>query len=255
MVWRFSRSEGTVGSHSQQNGTAIPRNWSSYLQKYQCIGSWNLEARKEVKIPYTSMEILWIRNPCFKQLVHSVNQISIYAAVTDWCNQFGLTDEEKEQVAIPVDNKNVDHGGTRRSGNVGIWYLETRCNEARASKYWKRRYRWHNYVKKFSSILWQPEIAANFDLMMKTDGENYFSMPRMFKFLILSKNPTFGSCSRRYNYWTSSGSSYCENSWRIRKRKCNSTNLQTQGHISCDIQRNRALCERNSWSQSRSQVK
>ena len=38
------------------------------------------------------------------QTVQSVNQISVYAAVTDWCYQFALTNEEKEQVAIPVDN-------------------------------------------------------------------------------------------------------------------------------------------------------
>ena len=38
------------------------------------------------------------------QTVHSVNQISVYVAVTDWCYQFCLTYEEKEQVAIPVDN-------------------------------------------------------------------------------------------------------------------------------------------------------
>ena len=37
------------------------------------------------------------------QTVHSVNQIGVYAAVTDWCYQFvGLANEEKEQVAIPV---------------------------------------------------------------------------------------------------------------------------------------------------------
>ena len=29
------------------------------------------------------------------QTVHSVNQLSVYAAVTDWCYQFGLTNEEK----------------------------------------------------------------------------------------------------------------------------------------------------------------
>ena len=39
------------------------------------------------------------------QTVHSVKQISVYAAVTDWCYQFvGLANEEKEQVAIPVSN-------------------------------------------------------------------------------------------------------------------------------------------------------
>ena len=51
--------------------------------------------------------------------VHSVNQISVYEAVTDWCYQFGLTNEEKE-VAISVDNGDFDHGGTGRSGTVGI---------------------------------------------------------------------------------------------------------------------------------------
>ena len=53
--------------------------------------------------------------------VHSVNQIGVYAAVTDWCYQFvGLANEEKEQVAIPVSNFFFNHGGNRRSGNVGI---------------------------------------------------------------------------------------------------------------------------------------
>ena len=46
MVWRFSRSERTVGSHSQENGTTMKRNWSSYLHKHQCFESWNLEAEK-----------------------------------------------------------------------------------------------------------------------------------------------------------------------------------------------------------------
>ena len=35
--------------------------------------------------------------------VHSVNQINVYAADTDWCYQFGWTNEEK-RLAIPVDN-------------------------------------------------------------------------------------------------------------------------------------------------------
>ena len=65
------------GPHSQQHGTTIQRNWPSYLYKYQCFESRNLEAEED--------------------------QISIYAAVTGWCYQFGLTNEEKEQVAFPVD--------------------------------------------------------------------------------------------------------------------------------------------------------
>ena len=54
------------------------------------------------------------------QTVHSVNQISVYAAVTNWCYQFGLTNEDKDQVATGVENGIFNHGGTRRSGNVGI---------------------------------------------------------------------------------------------------------------------------------------
>ena len=33
-----------------------------------------------------------------------MNHISVHAAITDWCNQFGLTIDDKEQVATPVDN-------------------------------------------------------------------------------------------------------------------------------------------------------
>ena len=39
------------------------------------------------------------------QTVHSINQLSVYGAVTNWCYQFGLKEEEKGRVGIPVDNK------------------------------------------------------------------------------------------------------------------------------------------------------
>ena len=39
------------------------------------------------------------------QTVHSVNQLSVYGAVANWCNQVGLTEEGKGRVGIPVDNK------------------------------------------------------------------------------------------------------------------------------------------------------
>ena len=29
------------------------------------------------------------------QTIHSVNQLSIYGAVANWCQQFGMTEEEK----------------------------------------------------------------------------------------------------------------------------------------------------------------
>ena len=46
VVWRFPRSQRSVELHRQQNGTAIPRDWSSCLQKHQCFESWNLEAKE-----------------------------------------------------------------------------------------------------------------------------------------------------------------------------------------------------------------
>ena len=39
------------------------------------------------------------------QTIHSVNQLSVYGAVANWCHQFGLTEEEKGRVSTPVDNK------------------------------------------------------------------------------------------------------------------------------------------------------
>ena len=39
------------------------------------------------------------------QTVHFVNQLNVYAAVANWCCQFGLTEEEKGRVGIPGDNK------------------------------------------------------------------------------------------------------------------------------------------------------
>ena len=39
------------------------------------------------------------------QTVHSVNHLSIYGAVANWCYQFGLTEEKKGRVAILVDTK------------------------------------------------------------------------------------------------------------------------------------------------------
>ena len=36
----------TVELHRQQDSTAIQRDWSSYLQKFQCFESWNLEAKE-----------------------------------------------------------------------------------------------------------------------------------------------------------------------------------------------------------------
>ena len=52
------------------------------------------------------MEIPETRNSCF-QLICSVKQLSVYGAVTDWVCQFGLTDEEKRRVNLPMNEWNA----------------------------------------------------------------------------------------------------------------------------------------------------
>ena len=53
------------------------------------------------------------------QTVNSVNELSVYGPVANWCYQFGLTEEEKGRGVILVDSF-FDHGGATRSGIVGI---------------------------------------------------------------------------------------------------------------------------------------
>ena len=54
------------------------------------------------------------------QTIHSVNQLSVYAAVANWCHQFGLAEGEKGRASVAVDNKILTMGGTRRSDIIGI---------------------------------------------------------------------------------------------------------------------------------------
>ena len=51
--------------------------------------------RRMAETPYTSTRML--RTQLLFQIFHSVNQLSIHGALTNWCEQFGLTEEEKGQ--------------------------------------------------------------------------------------------------------------------------------------------------------------
>ena len=44
-----------------------------------------------------------IKTELLFQTIHSANQLSIYGAVANWCQQFVLTDEEKGRVNLSVD--------------------------------------------------------------------------------------------------------------------------------------------------------
>ena len=60
---------------------------------------------------------------------------------------------------------------------------------------------------------------------------NYSFVWRIPEFSILSESPSFGSYSWRHHFWTSIGSSYCENSWRVWDRSCNSINYKINVYI------------------------
>ena len=55
---------------------------------------------------------LWFR------IIHSANQLSIYGAVSNWCEQFGLTEEGKGQVNPLGKKESVTKGVLRSVKNL-----------------------------------------------------------------------------------------------------------------------------------------
>ena len=165
----------TMELDSQQNDTAMSKETGHLVFKSTSASSREIlkqmKGRRTIHFNGDSMntELLF-------QTVHSVNQLSVYGAVTNWCYQFGLKEEEKGRVGIPVDKKVLTmvepqevqlllSFPTQAFGNRMLW----RCW---ASKHWKRRYSWHNYVAEPSSdVLWKLGIITQFDRMMTMDGE------------------------------------------------------------------------------------
>ena len=59
-----------------------------------------------MKVPYTSVAIQQAQNSRSKPF-NSVNQLSVYGAVANWCHQFGLTEEEKGRANFSVHNMSL----------------------------------------------------------------------------------------------------------------------------------------------------
>ena len=180
--------------------------------------SWS---KKRRKVQFIWMEILWTRNSCFKQFVLSIS--SIYGAVTNWCYQFGLTNDEKERVNVGVSSE---------PGN-----LETRCKEARDSECGKKIHMTQLCEKgPIPTSCDSRKFLQKIDRMRTTDVEQLFSVLRVFEFLTISENPQlwqlFPKAQSLDQFWKF----ICENSWRICDRSCNSINVKTPGHILCWLQ-------------------
>ena len=195
------------------------------------------------------------------QTFQSVNQRSVHGAVTDWCYQFGSTEEEKGWASTSVDNKILTKlkpqeeqllvsPPTRATGNrmqERVLSFDELAGKIQLTQSCEKK-------KLISYILMQPGNSTKFD-QMGTDGEHLHFVPRTFDFSIPSESPSFGSYSWRHNHWTGFGSSSCENSSRIWNWSCDSIFCKANVHIlRCYIKRNRAFCEWNSWSRRRAQV-
>ena len=173
MVWRFSRSRRTMELHSQQNGTAIQRSWPSCLQSTIHFNGDSTDAG-----------LLF-------QKVHSVNLLSVYGTVANWCHQFALTEEAKGRVGIIVGNKILTVVEPEEVElSVSLPTQSGTEKKFWASKLWKRRHSLHNYVKKLSSnILWLPRIRTKFDQMQMTDGDKLPVCAELFRVLDLIRKP------------------------------------------------------------------
>ena len=194
------------------------------------------------------------------QTVHSVNQLSVYGAVANWCHKFALTEEEKGQVGI-ICGLNFWPWWNQKKWNC--WYL---LRPGTWKQDAKRRIELPNTGKgdRAYTTMWislpptscgRREKEQTSTRWRRRMGRNYSIVPRIYEFSILCGNQSFGSNSRRHNNWTGSGSSCCQNSWRTRNRSCNSINCKPREHIlRCYIQRRRAFCEWNSWSLTSVQV-
>ena len=94
---------------SPQRGGTFPRNWTpSIIQGHQCFESWHSEKEKCQR--HHTLQCGCFKHSSFFRIAHSVNQLSINGAVSSWCEQFGLTEEEKEQERPFGREESVTHG-------------------------------------------------------------------------------------------------------------------------------------------------
>ena len=145
-------------THKVDNGTVQPTKWYSNSKK--------------LVIPFSQPPVLWVaeywKQRKGKSTIHfngefmnteflnhtrnSVNQVSVYAAVTDWCYKFTLTKEAKEHIPTPVDNRILAIVDPEEVGHVDIFSEsrtgDTWCRVMQASEYWKRRLTWPQLCEK-----------------------------------------------------------------------------------------------------------
>ena len=185
---------------NKDSGTAPPTKWYSnskklVIQSSQVPVLWVVESwsREEVRVPFTSLEILWIRN--------NFSNSSFLESDQCPCGSHGLVlsirfDKWRKRITIPVDN--------------GIWTmvkpaevellvfppnlaLGNKMQGGASFRQLDKRYRWHKYVKKKPYL--QHLVTTWNCYKIRPDDDDGLTI---FEFSSLSENSSFGSYSCRY---------------------------------------------------------
>ena len=136
---------------------------------------------------------------------HSVNHINIYAAITDWCYQLGLTNEEKERVATPVDNGPLTMMDPEE---VEMMVSPALGNKMHGDMRFRTLDKMVHMTQLCAKALFQHLVPAGNFCIIKPDGddgwEDFIPLCReIFEHSSSSESPGIVRNSRRYNYWTS----------------------------------------------------
>ena len=169
--------------------------------------------------PYTSMRMLQAQ--LLFRIIHSVNQLSIHGAVANWYEQFGLTEEEKEQEWLLGRKEPVTKGvfPSVNSQEVKLLVPSPRLapgNRLRRNiqgfKSLSETIRFTRYCEDASFVGLHLVWATKPDLTRTTVLGSWFHYAENMRFFS-SKPPIQSLCSNswRNNYWTSRWSSDREN--------------------------------------------
>ena len=134
------------------------------------------------------------------QIIHSVNQLSIYGAVSNWCEQFGLTEEAKGQ---EKQKESVSKGVLTCVKSPDVKLLVSLPTLVSFSSL-------RENIQDFESLTETIRSTRVFELAsfwhMVSAGMNSTSRGRRARIHAFSSKPTIQSlCSNswRKNYWTS----------------------------------------------------
>ena len=153
------RKRNGILTIKEGNGVAQPTKWYSDSRKLVILSSTSALDRGILKQRRGKISTHFnghaVNTELLFQTVHSVIQLSVYGAAANWCCKFGLTEEEKGRVGIPVDNKiltMVEPEEVELLVSPPTQALGNRMQGSALSfQTLERRYSLHNSVKKPSS--------------------------------------------------------------------------------------------------------